>query len=115
LVGRRLLETAQSVARDAAAHVLVADHGVHDARVLGVRPRRCGRKLLEHRIVEIVEDFWHRLVLVVMRVDVDDRKAFVATLLGLPGGVREQLGGVEFFDRHAAEVVGLDVHDYPRT
>src|SRR5207249_10576113 len=28
----------------------------------------------------------------------------------LPGGVREQLGGVELLDRHAPKVVGLQLH-----
>jgi hypothetical protein len=114
LAGRCLLEVAQPIARDASAHVLVAHHGVEDARILGVWPGARKRKLLEHGIIEIVEDLRHRLVLVVMRVDVDDRKAVVATLLRLPGGVREQLGGVELLDRHAPEIIGLQFHkSYP--
>jgi hypothetical protein len=49
-----------------------------------------------------------------VRVDVDDRETFVAALLRLPGGVRKQLGRVEFLDRHPAEIVGLGFHGYPR-
>ncbi len=83
LAGRRLFEVAQAVARDPAAHVLVADHGVHDARVLGVGLVAGERELLEHGIVEIFQDLRHRLVLVVVRVDVDDREVLVAAIAGL--------------------------------
>ena len=45
-----------------------------------------------------------------MRIDVDDREFLVAALLRLLGRMRQQLGRVELFDRHATEVIRLQFH-----
>ena len=61
-------------------------------------------QLLDDGIVHVFENLVDRFGLVVMRVDVDDRKILVAALGRLLGGMREKFRGVEFLDRHFAEV-----------
>ncbi len=104
LAGRGLLHAARRVAHDAPAHVLIADAGRQHADALGAGLPRALRQLLQHRIVHVFENFADRLALVVMRVDVDDWKTLVAALGRLLRRVRQQLGGVEFLDLHAAKI-----------
>jgi hypothetical protein len=110
LAGWRLLQAAQRIARDAAAHILITHHRVHDAGVLGVRLRAGQRQLAQHRIVEIFENLVQGLIFIVMRIDVDDRELVIAALARLTRRVRQQLRGVEFLHRHAAEIAELEVH-----
>ncbi len=105
-----LLDLAQRIARDAAAHILVADAARHHAVALGAGQARAHGELLQHRVFHVFEDLVERLQLVVVRVDVDDREVPVAALARLLRGVGEQLGGVEFLDRHAAEIGQRQVH-----
>ena len=109
--GLGLLDPAQRIARDAAAHVLVADAARHDADALGVAGVRHLGELLHHRVGHVLQDFVEQLQLVVMRVDIDDRELVVAALLGLPRGVRQHLAGVELVDLHAAVVAEREFHD----
>ena len=111
--GFRLLDPAQRIAGDAAADVLVADAARHHADALGVAGVRHLGELLHHRVGHVFQDLVERLQLVVMRVDVDDRKVLVAAVLRLLGGVREHLAGVEFLDLHAAVVAEREIdHDF---
>ena len=98
------------VAHDAAAHVLVADAGRQHADTFRICLTRTARKLLQHRIVHVFEDFADRLAFVVMRVDIDDREILVPAFGSLLRGVRQQLAGVEFLDLHAAEIGQRKIH-----
>ena len=113
LVARHLLELAHRIAQHAPADVLIADAARQHAGALRAAALRgAARELLQHRIVHVVEDLVERFQLVVMRVDIDDREFVVAALARLVRRVREQLGGVEFLDRHLAEVGERNVdHD----
>ena len=84
LVARNLFELAHRIAQHAPADVLIADAARQHAGALRAAALRgAARKLLQHRIVHVVEDLVERFQLVVMRVDVDDRELVVAALAGL--------------------------------
>ena len=76
--GFRFFHAARRIAHDAAAHVLIADAGRQHADAFGAGLPRAARKLLQHRIVHVFEDFVDQLAFVMMRVDVDDREILVA-------------------------------------
>ena len=79
LVARHLFELAHRIAQHAPADVLIADAaGQHAGALRAAALRGAARKLLQHRIVHVVENLVERFELVVMRVDVDDRELVVA-------------------------------------
>jgi hypothetical protein len=98
------------IARDAAAHVLVADAARHHADALGVAGVRHLGELLHHRVGHVFQDLVERLELVMVRVDVDDRELVVVALLRLLGGVSQHLAGVELVDLHAAVFAEREFH-----
>jgi hypothetical protein len=98
------------ITHDAAAHVLIADAGWQHANTFRVCLTRTARKLLQHRIVHVIENLADRLAFVVVRVDIDNREILVPAFGGLLRGVRQQLAGVELFDLHAAEVGQRKIH-----
>ena len=109
-VAGHLFELAHRIAQDAPADVLIADAaGQHAGALRAAALRGAARELLQHRIVHVVENLVERFQLVVMRVDVDDRELVVAALARLVRGVLQELGGVEFLDRHLAEVGERDI------
>ena len=55
--------------------------------------------LPQDRIVDVFHDLRERLVLVVVRVDVDDQEILVLALHGLLGGMRQRLRGVVMLKR----------------
>ena len=109
---RRLLSAAQRIARHAAAHVLEAD-GLR--REVGPRPACWSaidmRELLEHLVFHERQDLAEVLVLVVVRVDVDDQHVVELALHRLLAGVSEQLAGVQFLDCYASAAISNEVHD----
>ena len=86
-----LLGGAQRIARDAAAHVLVADRLRHD-RLRGPWSRPAMRELAQHVVLHERQDFAEVLVLVMVGVDVDDQHVVELALHRLLARVREQLG-----------------------
>ena len=91
---RRLLGAAQRIARDPAAHVLVA-HGLR--RDCAAAPRLGGARqgeLLEDVVLHERQDFVEVLVLVVVRIDVDDQHIVELALDSLLAGMRQQAAGV---------------------
>ena len=52
------------------------------------------------------------LALVVVSVDVDDQHVLELALLGLLGGVRQQLGGIQLLDGHAPSAIGNQIHGF---
>ena len=105
-----LLRAAHRIARHAAAHVLVADglrrEGAAAARL--VRPDM--RELLEHVVFHERQDVVEVLVLVVVRIDVDDQHVVELALHRLLAGVSQQPAGVQLFDRYASAAISNKVH-----
>ena len=108
----RLLHATYRVAHHAAAHILIADSGRQHADALCICLTRAARKLLQHRVVHVVEDLADRFAFVVMRIHVNDGEILVAALGCLLGCMRQQLAGVEFLDLHAPKVAEREIHDY---
>ena len=106
-----LLGAAHRIARHAAAHVLVADR----LRREGAAAPRAGagrlRELLEHFIFHERQDVGEVLVLVVVRVDVDDHDVVELALHRLLAGVGEQPAGVQLIDCDASATICNKVHD----
>ena len=99
----------ERVARDAAAHVLVADvlHGQCAAAALG---DALHGELLEHVVFHIGQELAVVLALVVMRVDVDDQHVVELALHRLLAGVRQQPAGVQLLDGYASAAIRNKVH-----
>ena len=69
------------------------------------------RELLEHVVFHERQDVAEVLVLVVVRVDVDDQHVVELALHRLLAGVRQQAAGVQFFDCYAPAAISNEVHD----
>ncbi len=108
-VRRHLLELAQLVPGDAAAEILVADLAVHHRGAAGPLAR-LDRGAADHRIVDVGEDLLVGLVLVVVRVDVDDQEILVVARPRLLGGVLEVLGDGELVEPELAHFRAWHVH-----
>src|SRR5882757_6688670 len=63
-------------------------------------------KLLAHASRQAAERGYRNFPI----IDVDDGEVPVAAFGRLPAGVGEQLGGVEFLHRHAAEIAERKIH-----
>ena len=100
-----LLGRAQRIARDAAAHVLIAGRHRHDAGLL-LLAAPGHDELAEHVVFHERQEFVVMLVLVVMGIDVDDQDVVETALVHLLAGVREEPRGVELLDGDAAAAVG---------
>src|SRR5262249_55013850 len=81
---------AQIVPRDAAGEALVADLGVEESRA-PTAGDRFHRLHLDHRALDVAIDFLVVLVLVVMRIDVDDQEVLIVSLPRLLARVLERL------------------------
>src|SRR5262249_43309028 len=105
----RLLRRAQRVAGDAAAHVLEPDLGRHE-----VLPTELGAarycELLEHLVLHERQDVAQVLVLVVMRVHVDDQHVVEVAAVRLLARIGQQPRGVELFHRYAPAAISNEVH-----
>ena len=105
-----LLAAAQRIARHPPAHVLIAGRDRHDA---GPLPRAaphmtsCAQHVVLHERQELVV----MLVLVMVRVDIDDQNVVEPALVRLLGGMREQPRGVELLDGNASAAIGDQLHD----
>src|SRR6476620_2309006 len=90
LVARWLVLLAQIVPSDAAREALVADLAVEEGRAPAAGDRLY-RLHLDHRALDVAVDFLVVLVLVVVRVDVDDQEVLVISLPRLLARVLERL------------------------
>ena len=68
------------------------------------------RELLEDVVLHERQDVVEVLVLVVMRVDVDDQHVVELALHRLLAGVSQQPAGVQFIDRDASAAISNKVH-----
>ena len=84
------------VAGDAAAHVLKAGLARHDGVPALGAARQC--QLPEDVILHEGQDLAEGLVLVVVRIDVDDEDVVEVALLRLLRGMGEQAGRVQLVD-----------------
>src|SRR5262249_46766965 len=91
------------------AHLLKADRiGGNDAAtpLAAAAERELAQDVVFHERKKLVQ----ALVLVMVRIDVDDQDIVEVTLLSLFAGLGEQPGGVELFDGDAPAGVGDEVH-----
>ena len=110
LAGLGLLRGAQRIARHAAAHVLgEAGMARHDGAARGAGAAPHG-DLAQHVVFHVGEDFREILVLVVVRIHVDDQHVVEIALHRLLAGVRQQPGGVQLVDRYASAAFSEQVH-----
>src|SRR6516165_8616887 len=100
---------AHRVARHAAAHVLIAGRDRHDSGLLLLVAARHG-ELAQHVVFHERQEFVVVLVLVLMRVDVDDENVVEAAPVRLLARVPQESRGVEFLDTDAAAAVRDQVH-----
>ena len=68
-------------------------------------------ELAQHVVFHERQELVVVLVLVMMRIDIDDQDVVELALMRLLARVREQPGGVELLDGDAAAAVGDQVHD----
>ena len=71
-------------------------------------------ELAQHVIFHERQEFVVVLVLVMMRVDVDDQDVVEAALMRLLARMRKEPRGVELFDGDAASAIGDQVHEFAR-
>ena len=107
LAGLGFLLAAELGAMDAAAGVLIADLGVEDA---GAAPGAFLQLAADHRAFDVVEHLGVVLVLVVVRVDVDDQEVLIVARPRLLAGVLEVFGRREHFEFDGTNVVARHVH-----
>ena len=107
LPGLGLLLAAELGAMDAAAGVLVADLGVEEAGAAAGAFLELGA---DHRAFDVVEHLGVVLVLVMVRVDVDDQEVLIVARPRLLAGVFEMLGRRKHFEFDGANVVARHVH-----
>ena len=106
-----LLEPAQRIAHDAPGDVLVADDARNQRRLrAGAAAGIDAAGMAEHRVLDELDDVLEGLVLVVVTVDVDDQHVVQLALVALPGGIDEELRGVELLDGHLVNVARWDIH-----
>ena len=105
--GLGLLLAAELGAVDAAAGVLVADLRVEQAGAAAGAFLQLGA---DHRAFDIVEHLGVVLVLVVVRVDVDDQEILIVSRARLLAGVLEVLGRREQFKLDGAYATDRHVH-----
>jgi hypothetical protein len=108
LVG--LLGRAHGITRHAAAHVLVADVGVHHAAAAALSQRRQA-ELPEYVVLHVGDELAEVLVLVVMRVDIDDENVVELAPDRLLAGMRQQAAGVQLLDWDASAAIRNQIHD----
>ena len=84
--------------------------GVRLGRAPGAGAARLG-ELLEHLVFHERQDLAEVLVLVVVRIDVDDHHVVELALHRLLAGVRQQPAGVQLFDGYAPAAISNKVHD----
>src|SRR5262249_21754907 len=109
-LGIGAFQTAQLLAHDASAVILIAERGRERADAAVAGDRRGLQQLADHRVLDVGEDLGKRLGLEVVGVDVDDRKALVAALARLLGGVRQRDAGIELVDAHASVIAERQFH-----
>src|SRR5262249_26821712 len=109
LAGGGLLGGAHGIARDAPAHLLKADRRVRNdaAAALGAA---CDRELAQNVVLHEGKKLVQALVLVMVRIDVDDQDIVELSLLRLLAGVGKQPGGVELFNCDTPAAVDDEVH-----
>ncbi len=69
-------------------------------------------ELAQHVVFHEGQEFVVVLVLVMMRIDIDDQDVVEAALMRLLARVRQEPRGVELFDGDAAAAVGDQVHEF---
>src|SRR5262249_3769186 len=108
-LARRLLQLAQMGAGDAAVEVLVADLAVEHGGAAGARHAVHGGAA-GHPAVDVFEDVAVGLVLVMVRIHVDDEEVLVVALARLLGGVLEMLLDRELVEAQVADLATRHVH-----
>ena len=103
-----LLRAAQRIAGDAAADILEAD--VLDHEVVAALAHALHAELPDHVVFHIRKELSEVLVLVMVRIDVDDQHIVELALVCLLSCVSEQPAGVELFKRNPASAVGDQIH-----
>src|SRR5262245_27884774 len=105
-----LLARAHGIARHAAAQVLVTDIGLHHAAAAAFAQRGQG-ELPEDVVFHVGNELAEVLVLVVMRIDVDDQHVIELALDRLLAGVGQQAAGVQLLHWNASAAISNQVHD----
>ena len=82
-------------------------------RCLVLRPDH--DQLAQHVVFHERQEFVVMLVLVMVRVDVDDQNVVEVALVRLLARMREEPRGVELLDGDAAAAIGDQVHDVSRS
>ena len=107
LAGLGLLLAAELGAVDAAAGILIADLGVEDA---GAASGAFLQLAADHRTFDVVEHLGVVLILVMVRVDVDDQEVLIVARPRLLAGVCKMLRRRKHFEIDGTNVVARHVH-----